>query len=238
MRRRKILIFTGAGVSAESGVKTFRDNDGLWNDFKVEEVATIYAWHDNPQKVVDFYNLRRKEMIGVLPNDAHKTIFEMEKDFDVTVVTQNVDDLHEKAGSTKIIHLHGELANLRGENSGEIIPYDHDLTLDEVDEDGGNFRPDVVWFGESLDHGRLQESRKAANDSDICIIIGTTMKVAPAAEIPFETPDNAIIYYIDPSEMDFTVPKMRRPFFYHIQKGASEGIKEVLLDIKDIFNIN
>jgi len=238
MKRRKILVFTGAGVSAESGVKTFRDHDGLWNDFKVEEVATIYAWLNNPEKVIEFYNMRRREMIGVLPNDTHKVIAELEKDFDVTVVTQNVDDLHEKAGSTNIIHLHGELSKLRSEeNSARKIAYDHDLELGELCEEGGQFRPDIVWFGEGLDSDRMEAANKAANECDVCIIVGTSMKVAPACEIPFQTKETTIIYYVDPGAKDFYVPEFRKGFFFHIQKVGSEGMKEVKIDLEEIYGM-
>ena len=234
--KRKILIFTGAGVSAESGVKTFRDHDGLWNNFKIEDVATIDAWNSNPEPMIDFYNWRRKEMLGVIPNAAHIAIAELEKHFDVTISTQNVDDLHEKAGSTNIIHLHGELAKLKSEyNCDTVIPYDHDLKLGELCPEGGQFRPDVVWFGENLDFMRMNNTKVAAEEADVCIIVGTSMKVTPANLIPWQTKENCLIYYIDPADMEFSIPKQRRPFFYHIQKKASDGMIEVKNDLEEIF---
>lgn len=233
-RRAKILILTGAGVSAESGVKTFRDSgSGLWHNFKVDEIASLYAWSWNKQNMIDFYNWRRKEMMGVEPNQAHFVIADLEKDFDVTITTQNVDDLHEKAGSTNIIHLHGELSKLKSEyNSDTVIPFDHDLQLGEVCPEGGQFRPDVVLFGENLDFMRLHKTKLAAEDADICIIVGTSMSVSPANMIPWQTKETCIIYYVDPGDVEFTIPKQRKPFFYHIQKKATEGMVEVKNDIE------
>ena len=231
--KRKILIFSGAGVSAESGVKTFRDNDGLWNNFKVEDVATISAWNRNPQPVIDFYNFRRREMIGVDPNAAHEIIAKLESDFDVTIVTQNVDDLHEKAGSTNIIHLHGELSKLRSEyNSETKKPFDSDLVLGDVCPEGGQFRPDIVWFGENLDFDKIEKTKEVAKEADVCIVVGTSMQVSPANTIPWLTKETCIIYYVDPGDMGFIVPSYRHGFFYHIQKPATEGVKEVADDIR------
>lgn len=237
MRKFNVLVFSGAGVSKESGVATFRDNGGgLWNNFKVEEVATIHAWMTDPQKVMDFYNMRRRELLTVDPNEAHKIIAELEKDFNVTVSTQNVDNLHERAGSTNVIHLHGELTKLKSEiNDNYIRPYDHDLTMGEYCPDGGHMRPDIVWFGENLDFSRTYDTRLAAEKADVCIIVGTSMQVSPANQIPFQTKENCLIYYVDPSDINFNIPKQRRPFFYHIQKSATEGMAEVKNDLETIF---
>ena len=237
MKRAKILVLSGAGIDKESGVKTFRDSgDGLWHNFKVDEIATIYAWSWNKQNMIDFYNWRRKEMLDVVPNMAHKILAELESDFDITIATQNVSALHEKAGSTNVIHLHGELSKLRSEyNCETIIPYDHDLQLGEVCPEGGQYRPDVVWFGENLDFMRTHNTRVAAEEADICIIIGTSMAVTPANTIPWQTKENCIIYYVDPGEMEFNIPKQRRPFFYHIKKVATEGMDDVKKDLLEIF---
>lgn len=238
MKKFKVLVFTGAGVSAESGVKTFRDNDGLWNNFRVEEVATIGAWRKNPQKVIDFYNLRRQEMIGVKPNPAHELISKLEKDFDVTLVTQNVDDLHEKAGSIDVIHLHGELSKLKSELKPDIKkPFIEDLKLGDVCRDGGQWRTDIVWFGEDLDFHNLELTKEAAQQADVCIIVGTSMQVSPANGIPWMTKETALIYYVDPGEINFYIPEYRRGFFFHIQKPASEGMKDVIDDLNDIYSI-
>lgn len=236
MKKRKILVFTGAGVSAESGVKTFRDGGGLWHTFKVEEVAHIDGWNNNPQLCIDFYNLRRKEMGGVMPNDAHKIIAELEKDFDVTVVTQNVDYLHEKAGSTNVIHLHGEISKLRSEyNCDTKKDFTEDLKLGDLCPEGGQWRPDVVFFGEELDFMRMHNTKVAASECDVCIVVGTSMQVSPANSIPWATPELALIYYVDPSDIDFIIPKWRKSFFYHIQKPASLGMEEVRQDLEEIF---
>jgi len=235
-KRAKILVFTGAGVSKESGVATFRDSDGLWNNFKIEEVATPHAWMTDPQKVMDFYNMRRNEMSDVKPNLAHEIIAELEKDFDVTVSTQNVDPLHEKAGSTKVIHLHGEISKIRSEiNPNYVRPFERDLKMGDYCPEGGLMRPDVVWFGENLDWNRVIETQMAAESADVCIIVGTSMQVAPANGIPWLTKENCLIYYVDPGEMDFRVPTQKRPFFYHIQKPATLGMEEVRKDLETIF---
>jgi NAD-dependent deacetylase len=234
--KRKVLIFTGAGVSAESGVKTFRDNDGLWNDYKVEDVATIDAWHRDPQTVIDFYNFRKNEMINVIPNEGHNLIAKLEENFDVTIVTQNVDDLHEKAGSTNIIHLHGEISKLRSEyNIDTKITFTEDLKLGDLCPEGGQYRPDIVWFGEDLDFHKMEMTKLAAKSADVCIIVGTSMQVAPANGIPWLTKETALIYYVDPSDMNFYVPEYRRGFIYHIQKKASEGMLEVTRDLEEIY---
>lgn len=235
-KRQKILVFSGAGIDAESGVSTFRDKGGLWDSYKVEDVATIDAWNRNPQPVIDFYNMRRKEMESVVPNNAHYIIAELEKNFDVTISTQNVSDLHEKAGSTNVIHLHGELSQLRSEFSYNTKkPYDSDLKLGDTCPNGGQWRPDIVFFGEILDTVKMEDTTEAAKECDICIIVGTSMKVSPANNIPWTTSDNCLIYYVDPSNIDFNIPKQKRPFFYHIQKIASIGMKEIKLDLEEIF---
>ena len=169
--KNKILVFTGAGVSKESGVDTFRDNGGLWMNYDIKKVAHIDAWNKDPQLVLDFYNMRKNDMIGITPNLAHKIIADLEKDFDVTVVTQNVDDLHEKAGTTKVIHLHGELSKIRSENSNEFAyPYDKDIKLGDLAEDGHQLRPYITWFGEDLDWEKVQLAKDAAKDADVCIL--------------------------------------------------------------------
>lgn len=233
---RKVLVFSGAGVSAESGVKTFRGGDGLWDNFKIEDVATISGWRKNKKLVIDFYNIRRKEMVNALPNDGHKIISELENHFEVLVVTQNVDDLHEKSGSSNIIHLHGELSKLRSSVNPIIKkPFDSDLILGDKCPKGSQWRPDVVWFGEDLDGDLLSTTESFAKDCDVCIVIGTSMSVYPANGIPFWTKDTCIIYYVDPNDVNFQIPKNRRGFFYHIQKGGSEGMIEVKNDLIDIF---
>ncbi len=235
--KNKILVFTGAGVSKESGVDTFRDNGGLWMNYDIKKVAHIDAWKENPQLVLDFYNMRKNDMIGVTPNLAHKIIADLEKDFDVTVVTQNVDDLHEKAGTTKVIHLHGELSKVRSENSTEFVyPYDKDIKIGDLAEDGHQLRPYITWFGEDLDWEKVQLAKDAAKDADVCVIVGTSMQVSPANTIPFQTKETALIYYVDPGDVDFYIPGFREYFFYHIQEPATTGMVKIKEELKTVYN--
>ena len=237
-KKRKIIVFSGAGVSQESGVATFRDNGGLWNNYDVMKVAHIDAWKEDPQTVIDFYNLRRQDMGKVFPNDAHNIIAELEKWFDVAVVTQNIDNLHELAGSTKVIHLHGEITKLRSEKNSHITQeWIVELELGQLAEDGSQLRPDVVWFGEELDSDRIDETKRACKDVDACIIVGTSMQVAPANGIPFLTPETCLLYYVDPGDRDFYVPTFREYFFYHFQEIASVGMKQVKEDLLSTFKI-
>lgn len=232
---KKILIFTGAGVSKESGIETFRDTkNGLWNNYKIEDVATPDGWRKNRQIVLDFYNERRAQLNTVEPNLAHQLIADLEKDYDVTVVTQNVDNLHERAGSTNIIHLHGELTKSRSTFPGstEIYDCDGDINLGDKCSRGSQLRPHIVWFSENLDPMNIENATKAANECDICIIVGTSMQVYPANQIPFLTKEDCIIFYIDPSVKDFYVPEFRSDFFHHIQEIASVGMQKVIDIIK------
>jgi NAD-dependent deacetylase len=239
MKKKKILIFSGAGVSQESGVETFRGlSGGLWNNYDVMKVAHIDAWKEDPQTVIDFYNLRRQDMGKVFPNEAHKIIAELEKWFDVTVVTQNIDNLHELAGSSKVIHLHGEITKLRSEKNSLITQeWIGELELGQLAEDGNQLRPDIVWFGEELDSDRIEEAKKSAGECDACIIVGTSMQVAPANMIPFLTPETCLLYYVDPGDKDFHIPKFRDFFFYHFQEVASVGMKQVKEDLLSTFKI-
>jgi NAD-dependent deacetylase len=239
MQKKKILIFSGAGVSQESGVETFRGlSGGLWNNYDVMKVAHIDAWKEDPQTVIDFYNLRRQDMGKVFPNEAHKIIAELEKWFDVTVVTQNIDNLHELAGSSKVIHLHGEITKLRSEKNSLITQeWIGELELGQLAEDGNQLRPDIVWFGEELDSDRIEEAKRSAGGCNACIIVGTSMQVAPANMIPFLTPETCLLYYVDPGDRDFYVPTFRDFFFYHFQEVASVGMKQVKEDLLSTFKI-
>jgi NAD-dependent deacetylase len=234
MEKKKILVFTGAGVSAESGVATFRTgDDGLWYNHKIEDVATPDGWRRDKEKVLNFYNLRRSQMKDVNPNLAHKIIADLEKDFDVTVVTQNVDNLHERAGSTKVIHLHGELTKVRSTLDPTLIyDWSEDCNVGDKCEKGSQLRPHIVWFGEGLDNNFIERSEEAAQECDFCIIVGTSMQVSPANQIPFLTKPNTLIYVVDPSDMDFHIDKQRRPFLTHIQEVASIGMEKVKLEIE------
>lgn len=234
--KRKVVIFTGAGISAESGVKTFRDNDGLWEEYKIQDVATTAALKNNTEVFCKFYNLRKEQMKTVFPNDAHLIAAHLETNFDVTVVTQNVDDLHEKAGSSEIYHLHGTLSKIRSSfNPAYELDFIEDIKVGDLCPDGAQMRPSVVLFGESLPYGEYEKSVKAISKADVIVIVGTSMQVYPAAGMPWNSPDNALIYYIDPNDINFEIPKEKKPFFYHIKAKATEGMKIVADDLKDIF---
>ena len=233
--KKKILVFTGAGVSAESGVKTFRDANGLWHDHKIEDVASPEGWRRDKETVLDFYNQRRKQLKEVEPNDGHKIIAELEKNFDVTVVTQNVDNLHERAGSTNVIHLHGELTKVRSTlNPNFIYDWEDDLNLGDKCERGSQLRPHIVWFGEMLDSSNVKLAETAAQECDVCIVVGTSMQVAPANQIPFLVETGTLIYYVDPSDINFFIDKQKRPFFTHVQEVASIGMQKVKDDLDNI----
>jgi NAD-dependent deacetylase len=237
MTKKKILVFTGAGVSAESGIKTFRDSkDGLWYNYDISEVASITGWNKDKAKVLDFYNKRRQEMASVEPNKAHQIIADLEKHFDVTVVTQNVDNLHERAGSTDVVHLHGELNKVRSTFNDELVmEWTGDLNLGDKCKEGSQLRPHIVWFGEMLDTGNLHYSKVKATEADVCIVVGTSMQVSPANTIPFLTGQTSLIYYVDPGEIDFHINDIRKAFFYHISENASTGMQKVYDDLMNIF---
>ena len=243
--KKRILVFSGAGIDKESGIETFRDaEDGLWNNYKIEDVATPSGWRRDKEKVLNFYNERRRQLKNVEPNLAHQIIADLEKDFDVTIVTQNVTDLHERAGSTKVIHLHGELTKVRSTlDSTLIYDWTEDCNIGDKCEKGSQLRPHIVWFSENLNPKFIERATETAQECDICIIVGTSMQVAPANQIPFLTKPNTLIYVIDPAEMDFHIDKQRKPFLYHIQEVASVGMEKVKNDLKnillnDVTNIN
>jgi NAD-dependent deacetylase len=236
MEKKKILVFSGAGVSKESGIETFRDSkDSLWNNYKIEDVATTDAWRKNRSLVLDFYNQRRAQLKDVHPNLAHRLIADLENDYDVTLVTQNVDNLHERAGSTNVIHLHGELNKSRSTFPGSTEVYDctEDINIGDKCPRGAQLRPHIVWFGENLDPMNITQAEVAAEKCDICIIVGTSMQVFPANQIPFLTKEDCIIFYVDPSEMDFYVPEFRNGFFHHIKEPATTGMQTLLNILKD-----
>ena len=236
MNKKKILVFTGAGVSAESGIKTFRDTkDGLWYNYKVTEVASVDGWRNDKSKVLDFYNLRRRELNNVTPNKAHEFIAKLEEHFDVTVVTQNVDNLHERAGSSNIIHLHGELTKARSTYDDSIVvDCFGDINIGDRCPQGSQLRPHIVWFGEMLDKGNLMAAKRAAEECDVCIVVGTSMLVSPANSIPFLTKDTSLIYYVDPGDFEMDLPGYRSAFFYHFKEVASSGMEKVYNELKEI----
>lgn len=231
---KKILVFTGAGISAESGVETFRtDENGLWYNHKVEDVATFDGWKRDKEKVLNFYNERRKQLKSVYPNKAHHILKDLEENYEVNIITQNVDDLHERAGSSNVIHLHGELLKSRSTMNHKLV-YDQygDIEIGDKCEKGSQLRPHVVWFGENLDYDILKKSKQLAESVDICIVIGTSMMVYPANEIPLLTKNNTPIYYIDPGDFDFGLPSDRVNDFKHYKETASKGLSKLINNLK------
>ncbi len=217
---KKIVVFSGAGMSAESGLKTFRDNNGLWENYKVEEIATPEAFKANPKKVLQFYNERRKQLRLAEPNEAHKIIASLEKSFDITVITQNVDNLHEKAGSTHVLHLHGELNKAESSKNPRLI-YDlkgKDIEIGDLCEDGHQLRPHVVWFGEAVPN--MGKAFQIVNDADIFVTVGTSLNVYPAASLVTATNSYCKKYLVDTQ-----VPiSAELDDYIIIQKKASEGL--------------
>ncbi len=224
--RKKIVVLSGAGISAESGIKTFRDHDGLWEGYDVMEVASYDGWLKNKKVVLDFYNARRKQLKEVQPNQAHILLAELEKNHDVTIITQNVDDLHERAGSTKIIHLHGQLLKVRGEHSPhESIDWFDDLILGNKNPRGEQLRPDIVWFGEAVP--KLEEAIVGVGEADTVIIVGTSMQVYPAAGLITVARPSAQIFYIDKNP-NINHDLMGLSQLKVLKCSASEGMKEVV----------
>ena len=226
---KKLVILSGAGISAESGISTFRDAGGLWDKDPVMQVASIEGYEANPELVINFYNERRKQLLDVKPNQGHILCAELEKYFDVTVVTQNVDNLHEKAGSHHIIHLHGELTKVCSSYNPndpryirELKPEEFEVKMGDKAGDGSQLRPFIVWFGEAVPE--IETAIKFVEQADIFVIIGTSMNVYPAASLLYYVPDKADVYLIDPKDVNINT---RRPIT-HIKKGASEGMKELL----------
>lgn len=221
---KRIVVFTGAGVSADSGLSTFRDADGLWANYRIEDVCTPEALIRNRALVIEFYNKRRKELLSTSPNPAHYAIAELERHFDVEVVTQNVDDLHERAGSTRVTHLHGELMKLRSErNSDLIVPISGwEQSLDARAEDGALLRPHIVFFGESVP--MFDAATKIAAEADMMIVVGTSLAVYPAAMLVRYAKAGTPIYVIDPGTPDTSM--IRNPLT-HIKARAAAGMPEL-----------
>jgi len=219
---KHIVVLTGAGMSAESGVKTFRDHDGLWEGHDVMKVASPEGFRENPELVLDFYNQRRRQLKEVQPNQAHKDIALLEANHKVTIVTQNVDDLHERAGSTNVVHLHGELKKVRSTgNPRDIKVWTEDINLGDTCEKGYQLRPHIVWFGEDVP--MIEKAVEICITADILLIIGTSMQVYPAAGLMHYVSDDTPIYYIDPKPA-----VVRNQNINVIAKTATEGMKEIL----------
>lgn len=193
-----IVVLTGAGISAESGLKTFRDSNGLWEGHDVMEVASPQGWNKNPELVLDFYNQRRRQLLEVEPNKAHVALAELEANHKVTIITQNVDDLHERAGSSKVIHLHGELFKVRNEiKETETFEWKKDLNLGDVCKNGNQLRPAIVWFGEAVP--KMEVAIQEVEKAEVLIIVGTSMQVYPAASLMQYAPNAAKVFFVDPN---------------------------------------
>ena len=220
MIKRKLVVLTGAGISAESGLKTFRDSDGLWEGYNIEDVATPRAWRKNPQLVLDFYNMRRKNVAEANPNEAHIGLAELEEDFDVHIITQNIDDLHERAGSTKVLHLHGEIFKMRSEKSFSFVrEIRGDIMIGDCAEDGCQYRPHIVWFEEPVP--LIEEAIPIVHGADIFAVVGTSLVVYPAAGLvnyaPFEIPKFIIDRRIPYTSSVYNLTEIELP--------ATEGVK-------------
>src|SRR5450432_798803 len=220
--KKKLIVLSGAGISAESGLKTFRDSDGLWEGFDVNEVATPRGWRKDPALVLDFYNMRRRNVRDAMPNAAHKELAGLEKFFDLRIITQNIDDLHERAGSTHVLHLHGEIFKMRSElNESLVYPIRDDIQLGDKGEDGGQLRPHIVWFEEPVP--LIADAIGLVREADILVVVGTSLAVYPAAGlIDFAKPK------IPKFILDKNIPYTRDiQNLYGIERAATKGIEEL-----------
>lgn len=221
---QKVVVLSGSGISAESGIPTFRDAGGLWEGFDINDVATPQAWQKNPQLVLDFYNQRRKAALEAKPNAGHLSLVELEKYFDVVIITQNVDGLHEKAGSSKVIHLHGELSKARSTVDENLI-YDiegWEIKWGEMCDKNSQLRPHIVWFGEMVP--MMEVAYNEVVKADICIVVGTSLQVYPAAGLLYDVSPGTPIYIVDPA-----TPAYRdQPYITPIQESASTGLPKLV----------
>ena len=223
MKKKKLVVLTGAGISAESGLKTFRDSDGLWEGYDINEVATATAWRKNPELVLEFYNARRKSVKEARPNEAHYALASLEKDFNVTIITQNIDDLHERAGSTSIVHLHGEIFKMRSEKNEDLVySIEGDIHMGDQAEVGHQLRPHIVWFEEPVP--MMEIAIEIAKTADLFLIAGTSLVVYPAAGLLHYAPMNIPKFIVD--------KKLPATNHLHnltmIEKVASEGMKDLV----------
>jgi len=227
MSKKKLVILTGAGISAESGLKTFRDSDGLWEGYEVTEVATPRAWRKDPKLVLDFYNMRRRNVAEAKPNAAHFGLAELENDFDVQIITQNIDDLHERAGSKNVLHLHGEIFKMRSE-ADESLVYDiyADINFGDTAEDGAQLRPHIVWFEEPVP--MIAEAARITSAADIFVVVGTSLVVYPAAGLVNYAPSDCPKFIVD-KKVPYTSSLQN---LVAIEKPATEGVRELSMHLK------
>lgn len=222
---KKIVVLSGAGISAESGLKTFRDSNGLWENYDIHDVATIDAWRKDPELVLRFYNERRRQVKNVEPNIAHSSIAELDQHFDVHIITQNIDDLHERAGSKNVLHLHGEILKARSvHNDDLIVPFHADIQLGDYASDGHQLRPHVVWFGEAVP--AMVEAEKIVRKCDVLIVVGTSLNVYPAAGLCYACPQETDRFVIDPKD-----PGLGKAAFTHYQGTATEQVPQLVSNL-------
>ncbi|MEO1260939.1 MAG: Sir2 family NAD-dependent protein deacetylase [Bacteroidota bacterium] len=228
-RKKKIAVLTGAGISAESGIRTFRETGGLWEDHDVMEVASFAGWVKNQELVLNFYNERRRQLKKVNPNDGHTELVKLEEEYDVTVITQNVDNLHERAGSSNIIHLHGELTKVRSTTHDHLIyEWEKDLNIGDKCEMGSQLRPHIVWFGEMVP--MLDPASRIVEQTDVAIIVGTSMQVYPAAGLIAYASSGIPIYYVDPNpSINYELRSIKN--LKVIQEPATTGVKKVVEEL-------
>jgi NAD-dependent deacetylase len=227
MSKPKLVVLSGAGISAESGLKTFRDSDGLWENYHIEDVATPEAWAKNPQLVLTFYGQRYEQSIQSVPNAAHLALAALESSYDVHIITQNIDDLHERAGSTNVLHLHGEIKKVKSTDASEVyirslVNRKEYIKIGDLSPKGVQLRPHIVWFGEAVP--KMEEAILITQKADIFLVIGTSLQVYPAAGLTNYAPFEAKKYLIDPGHFE---PHQLRSFS-HIKKSATLGIKELV----------
>lgn len=232
--RQNIVVFTGAGISAESGIPTFRDSNGMWKKYDAKKLASVAGFEENPEAVLEFYNARRKNLLEVQPNHAHYVLAELEKSHDVTIVTQNVDNLHERAGSSRVVHLHGELAKVTSSRNREDTncikeyPLDTPIRIGDKAADGSQLRPYIVWFGEYLN--TMSEAIRLVEYADIFVVIGTSLVVYPAAGLVDYAHPEVPKFLIDPSSMEGKLPAR----FKHIKATAVDGVDILLEELEKL----
>ncbi|WP_430613018.1 SIR2 family NAD-dependent protein deacylase [Flavobacterium sp. JP2137] len=226
---KHLVVLSGAGMSAESGIKTFRDADGLWEGHEVMEVASPEGWHNNRELVLDFYNQRRRHLLEVTPNKGHRILADLQNDFKMSIITQNVDDLHERAGSQNVIHLHGELLKVRSEIAPEmVLDWTTDLNSSDRNAEGHALRPDIVWFGEAVPE--MERAINVVKEADFVLVIGTSLQVYPAASLMDYAPKRAVIYYIDPKPAAVAATYQQLKIIPEKASRGLEMIKEELIN--------
>jgi len=225
---KKLVVFTGAGISQESGIKTFRDSGGLWEDYKISDVCSPEAWKKDPELVLDFYNKRREQILNARPNSAHKAITSLEKYFEVQIITQNIDDLHERAGSTNVLHLHGEITKARSTTTEKIYTIGNNpIYLNDLCENGHQLRPHIVWFGEAVPN--MEIANDMVKTADFFIVAGTSLNVYPAAGLVHVASKSSIKFLVDPSEQ-LKTPSIENLTVY--RENATVGIPKIASKLK------